>query len=353
MSLFIGKVGSTPVLHITNTVTGPATIATATPIAETSFHSSLPYLLCTKYDITSTFISGKDNIAYFKIPDAAITDIVDNSHMFFITILIAGTWYFLANGTTQVTPINALIGFSSDPVNGVEATNVSSQYNYVQTTGDTTKAVVFTLNVLNKGVGYIPTTLNTSAGIHISNNDLTVMGNDLSTTIYVSNSTFNSTDIVSTGINSSTFQLLNTLNTGTGMALISDTSGTRILRGGEVIFNSAVIDNKVIFRDSVYTTVLSKKLHGGDIYDTDIPLAIFEGDMLLFSTLDINTPSNIGMYSSSVFFELFNEPLGGGTVRQGFLCTNNAILYRIDLTGIDSGYFIQYGDLSVTVASFM
>jgi len=353
MSLFIGKVSNIPVLHITNTSTDATTIATTTAIAQTSFHSSLPYLICSKYDLTSTSVAGKNNIMYFQAPLSAIKEITNSNHMFFITILVAGTWYFLANGTTQVTPINSLVGFSSNPSKGVETTSINSTYNYIQTTKDTTKAMLFTLNVLNRGGGYVPITLNISAGINVGNNNLTVMGNDLSNTVYVSNTIFNPIDLVATGGNSSTFQLLNTLNTNTGMSIISDNTSTRILRGGEIIFNSAVVNNKVIFRDSAHTIVPSKKLYGGDIYDTSIPLSIYKGDMLLFSTLDVNTTSNIGIYNNdSTFFDIFNSPLGGGTVRQGFFCTNNSILYRIDLTGIPSGYFIQYSDLDITAASF-
>lgn len=276
MSFFIGKDNSSnSVMHITSDISSEAALKGGV-VTSTAFHSTLPYLDISIYNCTEVNSWKPGFIGYYitnyaqrcYVPKAARDAIISGKKYFFIA---SGT-----SGVLQVLPcipwtqtyhlLNCIWmpSSSSDPRNYLGNTTPSDSLPAVAIGNiyDFTTVKIVIINNVIDATGYkVPTPINNE--ILVTSNLLSIRGRDLSSFKYLSSSTINSIDDVATlPATGSTFQVINSNNTSSGMSIENYDYKTFIYKGSHLMFDSTR-RSKLKFKSSQSFTTPYGAFRGG------------------------------------------------------------------------------------------
>lgn len=273
MSLFLGKSGNNPLLHITKGISTEAALK-GPSTGSTVFHSDLPYIVVRNInDCTITSISSGYYVqnGYALSMSQGVQEDILAGYMFFMLFkrTSGSGWEMHISAPTYTN--NSGVGecFSSSTVStAANSTTIpeagKTSYFHVSSiignVGDLAgtyyplyfvEAKIFTINV--KASGYVPL-VKPNTSIILNNQEFSVGGVPLNTVRYLSTQAINDVDLQFTAYGHR-YQIVNSVPSEGSFSLESKGGEYEIAYGGKPIFTAATNRTKVLYDSSFQFTV--------------------------------------------------------------------------------------------------
>lgn len=363
MSLYAGKdANNGNILHITSTANTKDEMKSATAIPSSCFHSSMEYLTYTEYYPTviagtltydgfnGALLYSNDESGFFIHFDGALlADVTTGNRLFVVNVDNT----LIANGNDILTDGAFMYFTDSTSKSAGKSSYIDAQHPYMFIAISSISSC--TIMVLNVSIpdGYIPPTVDASAGIYIARSQILVNGIDLLQFKYVSNVTINSVDTVVSTVGG-TLQLINSASLNGPVLLSSNASETRIANGGNSMFTSLYGSSKLLFNSHINILLPAVDIIGGSIKD------------VLLTTLSINSlcccfsnPKGGNLPSLPVYYTgteikvtLYSGDILGQTMILSFIFNTSGITYRYDLSAISSDTTISFNSITTMLTIF-
>jgi len=365
MSLFLGKdTNGNNILHITSEVTEQALMKSPDSIPASCFHSSMKYLTYNKIDIptisgTLTYngfngalLYSKDETGYFiHFNSSLISNIVTNKLVF---LVLLGD-YIVANGSSIITD-NAKIVFTDSTSKGAnKASNVSESnpYMFIATALSVSSCSILLLNV-KSDTGYVPPSIDISKGIVLNSNQFIINNINLLDFKYISNVKINNVDRVATTLNGD-IQLINSSSPSGNLTLESNSNYSRIASNSNTIFTSEYGLAKLIYNSAFTSTLPSITISGGTTKDILLESSIVNGFYCLTAAIVNSTPPAITVLyeNTDLTITVDRAVYLGDSFSLKFILTSSGIVFRYDLSNVDSGSSITFDTINITLSSFI
>lgn len=224
MSFYTGKDNNGDViLHITNGVTPQSSMKSGV-LANSIFHSSLPYLEVEEYQLTRV------SSTRLEAPIAFINAVNENNP------------YFITVDNVLQNQAMGMTTYIWEDINGNTSGGLynypNNTYKYIKKDSTTSNNYGYIIkNILNRNyVPFIPT----QNDILIGNGNFNVKGKNLNITKYIQNGVLNSVDRV-INTNQAPIQIINSVNAHTSnLEIVSTPAETYIARNNHKVFSSNV-----------------------------------------------------------------------------------------------------------------
>lgn len=247
MSFYLGKNGTSPIMHLTTNVHSELEMQTGT-YEDTAFHSSLKYISYSIYPCT--VVSNTS----FYVSSEYITDFDSAKTVFFVVNgIVRGL--NLVRTATQLLYKAGPDGYPSES-DTVYPTAVN-KYLAIQTYfSNDTEVALSTVSIVVIGIGcalgdFIQRQdFNEALGISVNSSALTVSGVNLASLKYISTQQINTRDLLISSGTSRSFQLINSNNTSTTCSLVVAGGEKAIYSGGVKIFDYSIVSNSCLYSHS-------------------------------------------------------------------------------------------------------
>lgn len=281
MSFYLGKNGSTPLLHITKGANTESELK-GSPRDNTVFHSSLPYLQVRSLRDAVTILPDTGRLTV-EIPYATLSELVEGYAV--LLLLRRGSWStFRAYDENygiddrfehNMTPMLAIIATwqfteisnpparpQTSPELGISPT-LSTRYLTIRNTNynlgngapilhsdweqsTTDPFIECKFAVLNiKNSGYVQAS--TSGVIEVSSNRFAIGSLDIKNFKFIHNVVLNSTDITFLS-DGQVYQIINSVPVSGGMSLEASNGRTTIKYGNKTIVDTSAADRRVVYK---------------------------------------------------------------------------------------------------------
>lgn len=292
MSLYIGKNSNNKaIMHITNTSISESGMKTGI-LPSTSFHTEIQYLTYETYSPTSVIYVSTYGETLLVLPSNLVSLMRDERRAFFMTAELNGVVEYMDSFGYK----NATVGYYATQcrfTNTTSATSLSavmglptSSYIYPLFYGNWTNKTI-KVHILNYSkTTFVQRTIPYTYSVLIDNNQLTINGQNLINTRYISHEQINTIDPI-VNIRGHNYQLINFNPPGSGI-IMQTNPNVEIKSGGKTIFTSLFINPTLSFSQRITGTAAFNTYYT-NIYGTVIkPISnagagtFKEGDMFTF-----------------------------------------------------------------------